>query len=128
MLRNFFESLSLALSSSLLSGGLLCLHFLQSGISGGCSDTALLRGSLSDVFQGSTNNGSLNLVGTTSSLLGCGLRKSLLVKTSPCLSPNKLGSLFSLDSQAVGLRSSEPDWLSVTTDHKLTISRVNSVL
>jgi len=123
-----WSSLSTSLSTALLGGSLACLQILQGGFSGGWSNTALFWSSLSDVFQRSSYNSSLNLVGTAGALFGCSLGKSLLMKTSPCLGPDKLGCLFSLDSQTVCLRRSEPDGLAVTTNHEFPISRINPVL
>ncbi len=49
------------------------------------------------------------------------------MKTTPGLCPYELGGLFALKGEAVGLGCSEEDGLSVTTDEKGSVSRVDPV-
>jgi hypothetical protein len=49
------------------------------------------------------------------------------VKTTPCLSPYKLGRLFALKGERVGLGGSEEYGLSVTADEEFSVSGVDSV-
>ena len=65
---------------------------------------------------------------SSSALLEVGLSNSLLVKTTPRLSPYKLGRLFTLKSKRLGFGGSKEDGLSITTDKKLSGSRPNPVL
>ena len=105
-----------------------CLDLLQGGITLGSSEITLLGSLLLDLIQGSTDNGTLDLVATLRTLLGGSFSQTLLVQTTPSLSPDQFGSLFTLQSQGERLAGSQKDRLSVTTDHELTIARVDTVL
>jgi hypothetical protein len=111
-----------------LVGSLAGLDLLQGSISLCGSEGVLLSSLLLDVLQRGSNNGPLDLVSSATALLGDSISNPLLVKTTPCLGPHKLGSLFPLKCKTVGLGGAEPDGLSVTADHKLSISRINPEL
>lgn len=49
------------------------------------------------------------------------------MKTTPCLCPYELGWLFTLEGEGLGLGGAEVDGLSVTTDEKLSVSRIDPV-
>lgn len=123
------SSSSTSLSSSLLilSGSLSSLNFLDGSISLSRSNLGLDSSLLLDIIQTQTDNSSCNLVHTTGALLCGGLSQSLLVETTPCLGPYKLGRLFTLEGKGTSLGGSEEYRLSVTTDEKTSVSGVNSV-
>ena len=49
------------------------------------------------------------------------------METTPCLCPNELGRLFTLDSEAEGFGGAKEDWFSITTDEKSAVSRIDPV-
>ena len=117
------------LSSGLaLVGGLAGLDLLEGGIALGGADLGLLGGALADVIEGDTDDGTGDLVGAAAVLLDGDIGGTLLVQTAPGLGPNKLGGLLPLHGKAVGLGSAEKDRFAITTDEKLTVTGVDTVL
>ena len=49
------------------------------------------------------------------------------MQTTPRLGPNELGSLLALDGKGVGFGRSKENRLSITTDEKGSVSRVDPV-
>jgi len=95
------------------------LDILQGGIPLCATELRLLCRLLLDIIQTQTNNGTLNLVRSRTTLLEVGLRESLLVEATPRLGPYKLGGLFALEGETLGLGRAEEDGLSITADKKL---------
>jgi len=91
------------------------------------TELRLLRRLLLDIIQTQTDNSTLNLVRSGTTFLKVGLRESLLVKATPRLSPYKLGRLFALEGEGLGLGGTEVNGLSITTDEKFSISGVDPV-
>ena len=116
------------LSRLALVGGLTGLDLLEGGITLCRTDLRLLCGALADIIERKTDNGTGDLVGAGTALLDNGIGGSLLVQTTPGLGPYKLGGLLPLHGKAEGLGSAEEDRLAITTDEKLTVTGVDTVL
>ena len=117
------------LSSGLaLVGGLAGLDLLEGGIALGGADLGLLAGTLADVVEGDTDDGTGDLVGAAAVLLDGDIGGALLVQTAPSLGPYELGGLLPLHGQAVGLGGPEEEGLAITTDEELAVTGVDPVL
>lgn len=113
-----------SLSLSLLGLGSF-LGQSQSLLSGGLSLSWLLVSLLLDELQRSTNNWSLVLDGSSSSLLGGLLRDTLLVVSSVQDGPRNSSWVLSLVEQRSGLGGLESEDLGVTSDKQGTSTWVN---
>ena len=111
-----------------LVGGLAGLDLLEGGIALGGADLGLLGGTLADVVEGDTDDGTGDLVGAAAILLDGDIGGALLVQAAPCLGPYELGGLLPLHGQAEGLGGAEEEGLAITTDEELAVTGVDPVL